>query len=252
MLRLKNGTLVMPNTVMRSSTASQTADQPARLHRNGGMPLHGKPLAAHVMRGLEGRIGVAATDLYARCIGPGVLVNQHRAIVRRLPAQDRRQVLDLGRDQRGGVLGDVRAGRDHDGDRLADIADLVGGERQLQEILEPGHRGDPRADRLQGRPEVGMGEDADHTRARQRRRSRRCSECVHAATRCGTRAACSIPSRWTSSTYRPAPVSSRASSRLAIGSPTCAVMMASGNAGKRRGSRRRSRYIPCSDRCFPR
>ncbi len=54
--------------------------------------------------------------------------------------------------------------RYHDGDRLADIPDLVDSERQLQEILEPGHRRDSRADRLQGRPEVGMGEDADHAR----------------------------------------------------------------------------------------
>ena len=137
--------------------------EPTRLHRNGGVPLHRETLAAHIRRGLERVIRIATRDLDSRGVGAGVFVDQKRAIGGRLPVQDRRQALNLGRDQGGGVFGDVGIGRDYDCDWLPDIADFVARDRQLQEILKVRHRGDPRPDRLQNIAEIHIGEHADHT-----------------------------------------------------------------------------------------
>ena len=126
------------------------------------MPVNSEALAPHIIGSLEGRTRVAAPDLYARCVGSRAVVDEHRAIACLLPIQHRRQVLDVGRDHAYGILREVRTGRHHDGHGLADITHLVRGQRQLQKMLESGHRGNARPDRLQHRFEFRMREYADN------------------------------------------------------------------------------------------
>ena len=108
------------------------------------MPLHGESLAAHVVCTLESRIRVAAADFYAGRIGPSAFVDETDSIICCLPVQYRRQAPRSRPKWLNGVLRDVRAGCDNDGDWFADIPDFVGGERQLKEMLESGHRGNAR------------------------------------------------------------------------------------------------------------
>ena len=74
------------------------------------------------MRGGEGRVHVAIA--FAHDGGFGRMAGVELA-GRRIGREQFGQHLDLDRHQIGGVLGDIRIGREHHGDRLADIAHAV-------------------------------------------------------------------------------------------------------------------------------
>ena len=95
------------------------ADGAAGLQRHAGVPADGELEFDDVLGGAEHRIDVAIALADDRRLGAVARRKFHR---RRLRVEQRRQFLDLHRDEIGGVLGDVRVFGEHRGDRLADIA----------------------------------------------------------------------------------------------------------------------------------
>ena len=77
------------------------------------------------------------------------------------PIRDRRQLLDVEVDRADTVLGQRGAVRQHDRDRLADIADAVGGDHRLQEPLRPGQRQQTQRD-SRHRADFFRGDDGPH------------------------------------------------------------------------------------------
>ncbi len=152
------------------------------------------------MRGLgEGGVGIAEIHLVG---GDGVGVelapHRRRAGRDRLAAvRDRGQQVVVDVDQRGGVLGDVAAVGDDDGDRLAHIGHLAVGEREAPHAVERragigvphhaalGHHGG----------EVVEGEHGVHARQRQRGVLRRRRGSPHADAGCARSRHAARPAR---------------------------------------------------------
>ncbi len=112
-------------------------EQAARLHRHGRMALDAEMLAAGIGRVLERRFGVAAHGRHGvGDIGADLLEQQHVVLARRVAIRHRRQRLDIDHDRFERILGNRRAVRHDDGDRLADIAHLVVGDDRLLVALE--------------------------------------------------------------------------------------------------------------------
>ena len=88
---------------------------------------------------------------------------------RRIGGHDFRQIVDLDCHQIGGVFGGVGVGREHDRDRLTDIAHAPAGEDRLTIGFEPLDAGEPEVDR-RDIGNVGRGPYRDHSGARLRSR----------------------------------------------------------------------------------
>ena len=120
-----------------------------------------------------------------------------------LGIDDRWQRVDLGPHRAGRVLALLVGLGEDDGDRLADEADPIDGERWPGEVVVDLHEPVVRRD-----TELGGGphrDDARHPRPRPRCGSRLI---VPWATPDRTKTACRVPSSWRSATYRRWPVSS--------------------------------------------
>ncbi len=78
---------------------------------------------------LVGGVAEVQVDVH---VGPDLRVKEHLALECGERVEDRRLLLDVGPYALGGGLGEVRIGRDDDGDRLADEADTVAGDHRLQ------------------------------------------------------------------------------------------------------------------------
>ena len=116
-------------------------EYPARFHRQRGVALGSEALAPDVVGLAERRIGVAFDPgKDHRDIRAGLFEQQNLASPGGAPIRDRRQLLDVEVDRADTVLGQRGAVRQHDRDRLADIADAVGGDHRLQEALRSGQR----------------------------------------------------------------------------------------------------------------
>ena len=107
-------------------------DEPARLHRHGGMPLHAKTLFTCVGRILEGSGGVATR----RVIGDGVVGAEFLEQQSFLRCRRDGQVVDRDDDRFQRILCDGHTVGEDDRDGLADIAHLAGRERRLLERIE--------------------------------------------------------------------------------------------------------------------
>ena len=124
--RLGNATLAAPYTVELPARRIPFGQQPARLHRHRAVALHLEALAADVGRARESGVGVAAhAGEREREIAACRLEQQDVVASRGGAVHDRRQRLDVERDRVERILGDGGAVRQHDRDRLADIAHLV-------------------------------------------------------------------------------------------------------------------------------
>ena len=109
------------------------ADGAAGLQRHAGMPADGQLKFDDVRRVAEHRVDVAI----ALADDGGFAGMARRKFDRRgLRVEQRRQLLDLRRDQVGGVLGDIGIGGKHRGDRLADIAHAVARQHRLAIRIE--------------------------------------------------------------------------------------------------------------------
>ena len=115
-----------------------------------------------------GAAAIAAVGVPDCLLHPGrdvagdVVVHEPLRAPGRVDADDRRQHLVVDADQRDRVLGDVAALGDHERDRLADVVDLVLGQRVLRAAV--GQRGvrDQQRQRLGHRPgEVVVGVDRE-------------------------------------------------------------------------------------------
>jgi hypothetical protein len=73
--------------------------QAPRLHRNSGVALNGEALAPHVICRSERCFDVTSPDFGRGRVRSGALMNQNRALGGPRPVQNRRQVLDLRRNQ---------------------------------------------------------------------------------------------------------------------------------------------------------
>ena len=129
------------------------------------------------------------------------------------------------------VLGEIAALRQHDRQRLADVAHLVLGERHLRALVEDRARRSAAAAPAAA-PAPSTRRDPPPCRRRPRPRApaprkRRSSGCVACATLLRRNAACSMPGSSTSSTNSAWPRSSRASSLRLIGAPKFRVVMVS-------------------------
>ena len=133
-----------------------------RLHRDSRVARHADPrLDAHG-RAVQEAIGIADPGLerHAHVVAPG-LVDQGRSGRQTvLHVRDRRQDLVLDLHQLERVLGGVPVGRHHHGHRLADVAHLVRGERELGRRLQP--EADTLLERRRGNP--GDRERPEHPR----------------------------------------------------------------------------------------
>ena len=134
--RLLNGTLQTPETVTRCFVGVPVGDQAARLHRHRAVALHLEMLAADVRRSLEGRIGVAARGGDgAGDVAAGFFEQKNIGLARGVAIDHRRKRLDIDGDRLQCILGQRDAVGDHDRDRLADKANLVGGDDRLHVTL---------------------------------------------------------------------------------------------------------------------
>ena len=102
-----------------------------------------------VRRGRDGGLGVAvALGEIDQEVALAMRVRVGRAGRERLAAVGRsRQLLDVQRDQRQRILGDVAAVRDHHRDRLADVSDLLARQDERRDV-----RRKHRARKLQRQP----------------------------------------------------------------------------------------------------
>ena len=104
------------------------AERAAALDRHAGVPAAGQLQFDDMRRRAEHRIGVAVALGEDRGLG----VAAGRELARLVGGmQQRRQFLDLDRDQVGGILGHVGVFGEHRGDRIADVAHLVGRQYRL-------------------------------------------------------------------------------------------------------------------------
>ena len=147
--------------VARSVVAAERA---ARLQRHAGVPARGQVQFNDRVRGREHRVDVAVALREEG--GFGVAAGRELAGLG-ASIEQRRQFLDLDRDQFGGILGNVRVFREHRGDRLADITHLVRGQHRLavrRELLDRPLAEIDRADVV----DVFRGPHRDHARQRAR------------------------------------------------------------------------------------
>src|SRR5262249_35838375 len=142
-------------------------NQPARLHRHRAVTLHREFFAAHESGVLECAVRVAAHARKRERAVRARRFEQQAAIGPRGRAGgDRRQRLDRDRDRiqrvlgRGGTLGE------NEGERLADVADLVVGDDRLLERLELRGRILPQRNRRYHRADLGGRDDGVHAGTR--------------------------------------------------------------------------------------
>ncbi len=134
--RLVNGTLQTPETVTRCFAVVPIGDEAARLHRHRAVALHLEMLAADVRRVFERRIGVAARGRDgAGDVAAGFFEQENIVLARGIAVDHRGKRLDIDGDRLQRVLGQRNAIGDHDGNRLADKAHLVGGDDRLHVTL---------------------------------------------------------------------------------------------------------------------
>ena len=135
------------------------------------MTLHPEPLAPDIGRVLEGGIGIAAQRGQRRgTVGRGAVDQQY--MIRARTGRGR-QGVDVELDRLKRILGRRRAIGDHDGDRLADIADLAMRDHRLLVGLERRHLLLPERNLRDGaerRAHVRRRDDGVHPGARERRR----------------------------------------------------------------------------------
>ena len=143
--------------------------QPARLHRHGAVALDLELLAASVGCVLERDVGIAADAAQReREIATRALEQQNIGFRRRGAVDHGRQGDDIKHHRVERVLGRRRRFRQHDGDRLADIAHLVVGDDGLLERLERRRRVLPQRNRRNRRADIRRGDDGTHAGAGQR------------------------------------------------------------------------------------
>ena len=194
-------------------------DQPARLHRDGGVALHAEGLAPHVRRGSERRLRVAAADADAGMIGAGTLVDEGGCASPRTPSS---APVAIRRSRPKSAK--RRPLRRKDWSRPPDAIGsptyrtLSAASGSCRKFSNPGIAA--MRDRIGFRNAEKSGNVNTPTtpgRAAAAATSMvRIRPCGHELR---NKAACSIPSTWTSSTKRPRPRRRRASSCRTIGSP---------------------------------
>ena len=121
-----------------------TADGAARLQRHAGMPANGEFKLDHMLGGAEHGIDVAVA-LADDCCFAGVTRRVLKR--RRLGIKHRWQFLDFDLDKVGGVLGDIRVGGKHGGDRVTDITHLASRQDRLTVWIERRDRALAKIDR---------------------------------------------------------------------------------------------------------
>ena len=141
------------------------ADGAARLERHAGMPADGKLELDDVGGGAERRLDVAVALADQRRLAG---MSGRKFDRRRTRVEQRRQFLDLGCDQIGRVLGEVRIGGKHRGDRIADIAHPVGRQHRLAVRIERRDGAFAKIDRRH-LGDVGCGPHREHAGVRPRR-----------------------------------------------------------------------------------
>ena len=147
--------------VARSVVAAECA---ARLQRHAGVAARGQVQFNDRVRGREHCVDVAVALREEG--GFGVAAGRELAGLG-ASIEQRRQFLDLDRDQFGRILGNIRVFREHRGDRLADITHLVRGQHRLavrRELLDRPLAEIDRADVV----DVFRGPHRDHARQRAR------------------------------------------------------------------------------------
>ncbi len=215
-LRMKTGAWVVSQTVSWLARASHCATTPR-------VSIGERHAVVVAEAALDDAVGLGAPPRHSRpCVcrtcaatlAPRSSWTSADAGAQRLFQIDhRRQRLELDHDVVERVLGDVAAFGDHDRQRLADVADLVLGERHLRALVEDDAR--DRRRRHQQRPglpvvaEVVGGIDGDDAVPRRAPRDTSILRMRACATWLRRNAACSMPGSSTSSMNSAWPVRSR-------------------------------------------
>ena len=198
-------------------------EQAARLHGHRGEALHLEALAAGVGRVPERCVGVAFDGRQRDDLDCGRWPRTARLlpVAGRGAVCDRRQRLDVERDQFERVLGQRLGVGDDDGDRLADVAHFVLGDDRLLERLELRQQLLPHGDDRESPalPISAAVMTACTPGSLAARRTRRSSGCGRARTELRRITACSASGLGTSSTNCPRPRRKRRSSRRSTGLP---------------------------------
>ncbi len=103
-------------------------ERAARLQRHAAVTADLEVERDHGMGRGEGGIDLAITGAQHQCLGRKA---GGKAARRCSGIQDRRQLFGLDRDEVGGVLGQIRIGREYHSDRLADIAQPIFRQQRL-------------------------------------------------------------------------------------------------------------------------
>ncbi len=161
-------------------------DDAAGLHRRGCAVIVEKaPRDDPIRLGARGRVVAAVLPDMRGDVGAHVVMNARRRVAQRFFQIDHgRQRLDINLDITQRILGQIAAVRQHDGKRLADMADFVLGERHLGALVEDGVFDRRRRHQQRARrpivAEIGGGVDGDDALARAAPPTRRSSECGRA------------------------------------------------------------------------
>ena len=181
--RLKCGTFATPHKREHARPGVVRGGEAARLHRDAGVTLDGEALGDAPLGGRERarRVTGARHQALDDVAAGRRMKNRHARIARAPRVGDDGQRLPVDLDQLERVLGEVAARGDHEGDRLADVADYTGGERRLQAR----GRADPRAltkphRDARDRPEIVRRDHREDARDRARRMRRERPRCAHA------------------------------------------------------------------------
>ena len=157
--RRKCGTWVLEVSVRRSRAVVR--EDAARLDRRARRAVvDHAALDDHVGGGEAGLEVAAAERPLVALVRAELLVDERRAVVeRRLDVGDHRQRVVLDQDLLGGVDDRVAVRADHERDRVADVVDLVLGDRPVRRVVDVDPRRHPRHRQRRLQVEVVAGED---------------------------------------------------------------------------------------------
>ncbi len=140
------------------------ADRAACLYRHAGVATYGKLEFDNALRLGEGRIDVAEALIENGRLGRMIFVEESRIFG---CVDDDRQSLGHDLDKVGRILGEIRIGCEHRGDRFADVAHAVARQHVLSVWFKLRQSGETKSDRRKVR-DVNRGPHRVHARKLQR------------------------------------------------------------------------------------
>ncbi len=162
--RLKNGSLAAPGDAQPPGRLVPLRQQATRFHGHRGHALHAELLAPGIGGGAEDCVDIARIGGEHRgAIAVGSRDQHHISACRRVAIGNGGPMVDIEHDRLRRVLGALGAVGQHNGDRLADIADHGIGQHRLRKRCDRRIRPSKRDGRDRP-PDILRGHDGVHAR----------------------------------------------------------------------------------------